>query len=120
AFDASQTVRIGEGSVEFTLSMTNQSQAAAPAGLGWHPFFVKRARAHIVFEATGRWEMGEDKLPTHRTNSPGLDTDVASLDVDHCFDGWTGVVELRDEVLRSRISSSLRRVVVFTTPARDI
>lgn len=25
--------------------------------LGWHPYFVKRQRSRISFEATGRWEM---------------------------------------------------------------
>ena len=120
AFDVSQTVRVSAGSVEFTLAMTNQSATPAPAGLGWHPFFVKRAGSRISFAATGRWEMGGDMLPTRRDASQGLDTDCATLAVDHCFDGWNGVVELRDEVLRTRIASNLKRLVVFTNPARDI
>jgi aldose 1-epimerase len=107
------------GALELTLSMTNQSATPAPAGLGWHPYFVKRARSHIAFEATGRWEMSGDKLPTHREPSDGLDADCAGLDVDHCFDGWSGVVQLRDELLQIRISSSLSRLVAFTNSSRD-
>ena len=102
-----------------TLSLTNQSQQPAPAGLGWHPFFVKRARSRIAFEATGRWEMGPDKLPTQRAPSHGLDAACAFLDVDHCFDGWTGTVHLRDELLHTRVTSSLSRLVVFTNDTRD-
>ena len=64
AFDSSQTLRLRGGTLELTLSLTNQSQRPAPAGLGWHPYFVKRGRSRISFEATGRWEMGPDKLPT--------------------------------------------------------
>ncbi len=119
AFDCSQALRLAEDSIEMTLSLTNQSKQPAPAGLGWHPFFVKRPGSHIGFEATGRWEMGQDKLPTHRTPSRGIDADCGALDVDHCFDGWTGAVLLRDELLEVRITSSLTRLVVFTHPSRD-
>lgn len=119
AFDCSQTFRLRPDGLELTLSMTNQSAQPAPAGLGWHPYFVKRARGHVSFEAAGRWEMGPDKLPTQRLPVHGLDADCASLDVDHCFDGWRGVVALRDEQLRTRISSSLERLVVFTNSTRD-
>lgn len=119
AFDASQTFRLSGNTLELTLSMTNQASTPAPAGLGWHPYFVKRSRSHIAFEAAGRWEMSDEKLPTHRQPSRGLDTDCASLDVDHCFDGWRGAVLLQDELLRTRITSSLDRLVVFTNGTRD-
>ncbi|MDP3619724.1 MAG: aldose 1-epimerase [Ramlibacter sp.] len=120
AFDCSQTMRVAGNAIEMTLAMTNQSAVAAPAGLGWHPYFVKRAHSRISFEASGRWEMGPDKLPTTRSASRGLSQDCATLEVDHCFDGWSGVAVLQDEVLRVRVSSTLKRVVVFTTPKRDI
>jgi aldose 1-epimerase len=119
AFDASQAFRLSANTLELTLSVTNQSAVAAPVGLGWHPFFVKRPHTHIAFEATGRWEMSPEKLPTHRLPSSGLDMDCAALDVDHCFDGWSGVVHLRDEAIHTRISSTLRRLVVFTNDARN-
>jgi aldose 1-epimerase len=119
AFDCSQTFRVSEDALELTLSLTNQSNGPAPAGLGWHPFFLKRPGSRVRFNATGRWEMGEDKLPTHRSASQGLDAACAGLDVDHCFDGWDGVVELSDERLRTRIRSSLSRLVVFTNDSRD-
>lgn len=119
AFDSSQTMQLRDGVLALTLSLTNQSPQPAPAGLGWHPHFVKRARSRISFEATGRWEMGPDRLPTQRRAAHGLDADCAFLDVDHCFDGWTGTVQLRDELLRTRISSSLSRLVVFTNGTRD-
>ena len=119
AFDTSQAFRLTASELGLTLSITNQSSVPAPVGLGWHPYFVKRERARISFEATGRWEMGADKLPTHRTASQGLDADCALLEVDHCFDGWPGVVHLRDEQLHLRITSSLNLLVVFTHPGRD-
>ena len=119
AFDSSQGFRISAGSLELTLSITNQSARPAPAGLGWHPFFMKRARSHVRFRAGGRWEMDSDKLPTGRVASSGIDADCAALDVDHCFDGWDGTVALRDEVFDIRLSSNLSRLVVFTHPRRE-
>ena len=119
AFDTSQAFRLTGHELELTLSITNQSTTATPVGLGWHPYFVKRPRSHIAFEAAGRWEMDALKLPTHRTTSTGLDADCAALEVDHCFDGWNGVLHLRDEALHTRISSQLSRLVVFTNASQD-
>lgn len=119
AFDSSQAFRLTADTLELSLSITNQSAVAAPVGLGWHPYFVKRARSHLSFEASGRWEMGADKLPTHRVDCLGLDADCATLDIDHCHEGWSGVALLRDELLRTRISANLRHLVVFTNSSRD-
>jgi aldose 1-epimerase len=119
AFDCSQTFRLGTHTLEMTLSITNQSAATQPVGLGWHPYFVKRAQSRIAFEATGRWEMSAEKLPTRRLPARGLDTDCATLDVDHCFDGWGGVVYLRDELLYTQVTSNMSRLVVFTNATKD-
>ena len=119
AFDCSQAFHLRSDGLDMTLSITNQSHQAAPVGLGWHPYFVKRAQSRILFDATGRWDMGPDKLPTQRQSSPGLNTDCAVLDSDHCFDGWAGTVALHDEQLRIRITSDLTRLVVFTHPSKD-
>lgn len=119
AFDTSQAFRLTPHELEITLSITNQSAVAAPVGLGWHPYFVKRAHSHVTFEATGRWEMSAEKLPTHRVAASGVDADCALLDVDHCYEGWPGVAHLRDEVLHTRITSSLRRLVAFTNGSKD-
>jgi len=118
-FDTSQVFKLEDHALEMSLSITNQSTVSAPVGLGWHPYFVKRADSRVHFDATGRWEMGTDNLPTHRSPSTGVDGDCATLDVDHCFDGWSGVVQLHDSVLRMRVVSGLSRLVVYTTPERD-
>lgn len=118
-FDTSQAFKLEDHALEMSLSITNQSTVSAPVGLGWHPYFVKRADSRVHFDATGRWEMGTDNLPTHRSPSAGVDGDCATLDVDHCFDGWSGVVQLHDSVLRMRVVSGLSRLVVYTTPERD-
>lgn len=118
-FDSSQAFKLDASGLEMTLSITNQSQVAAPVGLGWHPYFVKREDTQVKFSATGRWEMADDKLPTHSLAHPGLDQATRDLTVDHCFEGWGGELVLQDSVLRVRVSSALRHLVVFTTPQRD-
>jgi len=118
-FDSSQAFKLSASALEMTLSITNQSKVSAPVGLGWHPYFAKRPGSRVTFSAQGRWEMGDDKLPTHRDSSAGLDADCGILKVDHCFDGWRGELHLRDALLHTRVSSSLTRLVVFTQPQRD-
>jgi aldose 1-epimerase len=117
-FDTSQAFKLDATGLEMTLSITNQSHAAAPVGLGWHPYFVKHEDTQVQFAATGRWEMGDDKLPTHREPHTGLHQATRDLTVDHCFDGWGGELVLQDSVVRVRVTSALRHLVVFTTPQR--
>lgn len=119
AYDASQTLVLRENGMELSLSVTNQSGKPAPLGLGWHPYFVKRPGARLRFSATGRWDMGEDKLPTTLQPHGGIDGLTEALEVDHCFEGWNGEATLDDEQLRLRIRSGLPRLVVFTRPDRD-
>lgn len=119
AFDSSQRITLSDDALELHLSITNCAEEPAPAGLGWHPYFAKSALSHLRFGSQGRWEMGGDKLPTQRRPHPGLDTDCKQLDVDHCFNGWSGSVQLLEGGLRSTLTSDLPCLVVFTTPERD-
>ncbi|MCY7308805.1 MAG: aldose 1-epimerase [Rhodoferax sp.] len=119
AFDSVQEFRLSAAGLSLQMSASNRCPHAAPMGLGWHPYFAKRPHSHIRFRAAARWDMGDDKLPTQRRAAAGLDTDCAELDVDHCFDGWEGALQLRDEHLQTSIRSSVRHLVVFTHPSRN-
>lgn len=116
AFDTSQAFKLSSNALEMTLSITNQSRVEAPVGLGWHPYFVKRADSKITFSAQGRWDMSDDKLPTVHADHTGLGQACADLKVDHCFDGWRGELHLRDALMHVRVSSNLSRLVVYTKP----
>jgi aldose 1-epimerase len=119
AFDSEQIFTLDAHSLKMSISMTNRADTAAPAGLGWHPYFAKGAQTQVHFSSAHRWEMGPDMLPTHALPHSGLNTDCSGLDVDHCFEGWTGALQLKDAPLRVEVSSNLSRLVVYTTPARD-
>lgn len=118
-FDSSQTLRLDPEGLSLTLSVTNQSDRPAPLGLGWHPYFTKRADSHLSFTATGRWEMGTDKLPTEHRATTGIDAPCNTLDVDHCHDGWGGSATLSDSRMTVNVSANLSHLVVFTNASKD-
>ena len=115
-FRAAQVLRLSDHSLGMQLSVTNLHDAPVPAGLGWHPYLVKRPDSRIAFSATGRWEMGPDQLPTELELHTGLDLAAVRLAVDHCFEGWQGPLHWTDSSLRVSLESDLNRLVVFTRP----
>lgn len=119
AFMATQNIRLDGTSLILGLSYCNTHDEPAPAGLGWHPYFVKRAGARIAFQTKGRWESAPDKLPSHRVASAGFDGICTGLAVDNCYDGWTGIAEIRDENLCVRITSDTNYLVAYTRPELD-
>lgn len=119
AFDAVQELRLTADALDQTMCITNRAAQAAPAGLGWHPYFTKPPGTRIRFAAQARWDMGADKLPTQRLPHSGLQQGCDTLTVDHCFDGWLGALTLEHSSVRVSVSSDLDKLVVFTTPTRD-
>lgn len=119
AFDARQVFTLTPETLRMALHITNRAAVPAPVGLGWHPYFPKRARSRLHIELTDRWESDATGLPTRKVPQPGIDGDVAHLAFDHCFEGWTGAARLRDEKLGLRLTSSLPYLVVFTPGLKD-
>ena len=118
-FAATQTFVLEAHALTLTMVVRNTGAAEMPVGLGWHPYFPKNSTTQLSFQAAARWEMGPDQLPTRRLPHTGLQTDCATLAVDHCFEGWSGPVTLRYPGHRIAIQSDLANLVVFTHPGRD-
>lgn len=117
AFSATHTVRLDADAVQLGLEVTNRDAASAPMGLGWHPYFVKRERSRVHAELAGRWDTDPaTQLPSRRVAQWALDADVEHLDLDHCFDGWSGAARIRDERLNLRLRASVDHLVVYTPP----
>ena len=70
-------------------------------------------------ECSGRWELDASKLPTQLVPQPGVDADIAHLDYDHGFEGWSGPARIRDERFALTLRSSLSRLVLYTPQAKD-
>jgi aldose 1-epimerase len=117
-FELRQRIVLAPGQVELHLAFTNTAAQAQPVGLGWHPYFVKRARSRLHIELSERWDNDASGLPVRRVAQPGIDADVAHLAFDNCFEGWRGAARIRDESLSLRLTASLPYLVVFTPQTR--
>ena len=118
-FHAEQTFELSATSLRITMVVADIDAREMPLGMGWHPDFPRRAHSRVHLELTHRWEADAGKLPTHCVAQNALDADVAVLDLDNCFDGWSGPARIRDEKLSLRLTSSLTHAVVYTPPGRD-
>lgn len=119
AFEARQYLTLTPQSLHIEMVVTNLADVVAPVGLGWHPYFPKRARSRLHIEVDGRWDRDDALLPVRKVAQPGIDGDVAHLAFDHCFDGWRGAARIRDERFSLQLTSSLERLVVFTPQEQD-
>ena len=119
AFETVQHFDLAPDSLGVQLRITNTDERAQPVGLGWHPYFPKRARSRLHIELSDRWDNDLQQLPVRKVAQPGIDADVAHLDFDHCFDGWSGPARIRDEKFSLGLRSSLGRLVVYTPQRRD-
>ena len=114
AFEANQYFTLGPTSLHVEMQITNRAEAIQPLGLGWHPYFPKRARSRLHVELSDRWEPDAAQLPVRKVAQTGIDGDIAHLDFDHCFEGWRGPARIRDEKVSLQLTSSLNYLVVFT------
>ena len=119
AFEASQYFTLTPQSMSVQMVFTNSAEVAQPVGLGWHPYFPKRARSRLHIELSDRWDSDATQLPTRKVAQPGIDSDVSHLAFDNCFDGWSGPARIRDEKFSLQLGSSLDHLVVFTPQDRD-
>lgn len=119
AFHVEQAFELRGHSLRITLAATNIDARKTPMGLGWHPYFVRRERSRVHLELQHRWEADAAMLPVKAVTQTVLDADVAVLDLDNCFDGWSGPARIRDEKLSLRMTSSLNHAVIYTPRGRD-
>ncbi|HEY8706753.1 MAG TPA: aldose 1-epimerase [Burkholderiaceae bacterium] len=119
AFEASQYFTLTPQSMSVQMVFTNTAEVAQPVGLGWHPYFPKRARSRLHIELSDRWDADATQLPIRKVAQPGIDSDVSHLDFDNCFEGWKGPARIRDEKFSLQLTSSLPYLVVYTPQDRD-
>ena len=98
---------------------TNTADIAQPVGLGWHPYFPTRPRSRLDIEVSDRWESDATQLPTRKVAQPGIKGEVSQLDFDNCFEGWSRLARIRDELFALELSSSLPYLVVYTPHDKD-
>jgi len=119
AFTARQYLALDTASFSARLQVANDAEIEQPVGVGWHPYFVRRARSRIHVEVSQRWDCDATLLPTRKVAQHGIDSDLSHLAFDHCFEGWHGPARIRDERFSLQLASSLTRLVVYTPPERE-
>jgi len=119
AFEATQFFSLTPQALGVQLVITNTADIAQPVGLGWHPYFPKRARSRLHIECSERWDADAAQLPVRRVAQPGIDADVAHLAFDNGFDGWKGPARIRDEKFSLQLRSNLSHLVVYTPQDKD-
>ena len=119
AFEVLQHFTLTPQALTVQFVFTNTDALAQPAGLGWHPYFPKRERSRLHIELASRWDSDATQLPINRAAQPGIDADVAHLDFDNCFEGWSGAAHIRDEKFSLQLTSTLPYLVVYTPQDKD-
>ncbi len=123
-YRAEQVFELGPFGLALRLSITNLSEGAMPAGLGWHPYFAASG-AEIEADTALIWETGANGLPSARRVPVGSEQlrrgqAVESLALDTPFETAGGPVVLRwpaqGKSLRILVSDTLRFLVVYTPP----
>ena len=105
AFEARQYFSLTAQSMRVQMVFDNQAAIAQPVGLGWHPYFTRRARSRLHIELDSRWDSDATQLPVRKVAQPGIDSDVQHLGYDNCFDGWRGPARIRDEKCSLQLTS---------------
>ncbi len=119
SFVAVQQLALHDHGMRVGLSLRNTDARVQPAGLGWHPYFVRRAGAELMGAGVHtQWLCGTDLLPTEAVQQPGLSGAVAGQALDHCFSGGDRF-GFSDEALSVELRASSAHWVVFTPPERD-
>ena len=99
-FTLRQTLRLSPQGLEARLELHNTGNRAMPAGLGFHPWFARKAVTAIGFEADAVWLADAAMLPT-KTAPPdrlgdwsrGAGLERSDL-IDHCYTGWSGLLRI--------------------------
>ena len=114
AFVAEQQLSLHDDGLRVHLSLRNTDTRVQPAGLGWHPYFVRRTGAELQGAGVHtQWLCDADLLPTESVPRDGLSGPVAQHGLDHCFRGGERF-GFSDDTMSVVLHSSSEYWVVFT------
>lgn len=115
AFSAEQEFELSPAGLRVVLRLRNTDRRAQPMGLGWHPFFVRRAESTFDVPVHTRWPSGKDKLPLAPCAVKGVRGAVADMRLDDCCEGrHHAVAVLSDAILRVTLQADSRYWVIYT------
>ncbi|MCG6539823.1 aldose 1-epimerase [Pseudomonas sp. KSR10] len=126
AFELEHRIELGDGGVTLHLNLRNTDTRSMPAGLGWHPYFLRHDDCRLQFAARSVWQNDSQGVPSHLSQIPAQ-WDFATArqlqepGLDNCFVGRTAPVLIRwpgqGVELSMNANEALAHLVVFTPPA---
>jgi aldose 1-epimerase len=126
AFEIEHRIQLSDEGVQLQLELRNLDTRSMPAGLGWHPYFLRHDDCQLRFVAHSVWHNDSRNLPSHPSPIPpewdySTARPLAEPGLDNCFVGRTEPVHLhwpKEGVeLTMDASEALDHLVVFTPPA---
>lgn len=126
AFELEHRIQLGDEGVALHLSLRNTDTRSMPAGLGWHPYFLRHDDCRVQFAARSVWQNNSQGLPSHLSQIPtqwdfSVARQLQEPGLDNCFVGRTAPVLIRWPTqgveLSMNASEALDHLVVFTPPA---
>jgi aldose 1-epimerase len=123
AYRAVQQIVLTPESLELELGLSNEGDAAMPAGLGWHPYFPRTPQTTLTARVGGLWLTDLEVMPTACVTptpeqDPGRGLAVDRVALDNVFVGWDGqaVIEWPERGGRLRLTTRgpLGNLVVYT------
>ena len=110
-YSAQQTYELSADALKLTLELQNLADLAIPAILGIHPYFPNAAKARLQAELPLVWMTNDEILPIEKVPTPGpwsfsKERAVNTVILDHCFEGWNGLAEMRWPNHRLKISAT--------------
>lgn len=94
-YQAIQTFRLCENSLDIDLSVTNSGDDILPFGIGFHPFFLRTTDTTLEVAATDWWTETPTHLPWMRESLPAEmiftpPQPIPERWINNAFEGWDG------------------------------
>jgi aldose 1-epimerase len=128
-YRARQTFALRHDDLNLEIEVTNTSQSAMPAGIGFHPYFKRTPKARITAEVAAMWQYDAEVMPLRLLTPPpehhALEKGVVAENVamDNTFTGWNRQAEIAWPEWRASLTMTadplLQFLVVFTPPGED-
>ena len=127
-YRATQRFTLTPSRLTVELALHSESDRPMPAGVGWHPYFLRTGRTMLAAEVGAMWRTDDEMLPTTLGAPPpvahlsrGVAADRVALD--NGFVGWRrraviGWPELRARVVMTA-EAPLDCLVVYTPVGRS-
>jgi aldose 1-epimerase len=121
AFEARLRYRLTDQGLTIQIEAVNRHAAAAPMGIGAHPYFSRDLGAAIRFQADGVWTNNESLPEKHGPIPPRWDhtesRSVTDQPLDNCFTGWRGAAALPG--LRIEADPVFGNLQIFTPEGKN-